>query len=752
MKTPLASQLAQQGNVLVIAISLVAMTATLVGTGIVLNANMMRNADRSQQYLRAQALAAGALEALYGQWRPMAPNTPLNSGNPPAIAGITAPSVSGITSGMVQLVKPTLSVSSNGTLQHLPMAAGTQPDRALLATNSSVPNYKATATVQFPSSRGTVRMTASQIFRYSGRAPTDWAIIEFVPERLDQGTRRIGGALEIHPGPRMNVEKVHTNGILYTAHTSLYLEDATTFGGDWFIAYHPLNTGRGAPSSGPVYPNNLPPVKGDRQTFFNINPHELELGVNPSDRDQFDSNPSNDNLNNDSYREMLEAPYTAHSDPLNKPGQISQRPYDQASIKIQIEADNTLRVFKRNSTEVFPGDPLYNTIFKAINPLKDVNSIVTNPSNPSYRKLTSSDFQTIRDNRTGGNVRLTSLDVLTLTKALQGGEVNSSTGAVVIPNLSKYSFGYPLDDYGNPINPADDNTRPVVDPNPSNPTLPDGWNGAIHFEDKSANYSTGNHRGLRLRRGGQLPKIKRTGVGGDGTLVGLTIITPNPAYIEGDFNTGTTYNNGVYDSMPDDRPVTQPSSNRSPNSNNSLFDGANRIVSGYQDTNAVYTDAAGVNHPIIPPAAIMADAVNILSNAWYDSNSTNGLNSRVAAHTTVNAAIIAGVVPTGARDAEGQIAGYSGGAENYPRFLESWTNKTFTYHGSMIMAFESEQAFVRWGKSNVYNAPDRRWFHEDSFKTFTLNGVPVNNPPPLLPQRIYSFPRSPIIIENFAIN
>lgn len=736
----------QKGNVLVIAISLVAMTAALVGTGIILNTNMMRNADRSQQFLRAQALATGALDALYAQWRPIASSNPLNVGNPPAVAGITPPAVTGIASGMVQLVKPTLSLDANGALQQVPMAVGVQPDRSILSGNSSVPNYKATASVQFPSSRGTVSMTVSQIFRYSGRAPTDWAMIEFIPERLDEGKRLVGGALEIHPGPEMHVEKVHTNGILYTAHTSLHLEDSTTFGGDWFIDYHPLDQSHGNPSSGPAYPTDLPPIQGDRQTFFDINPHELELGVNPGDRD---ANPNNDN-----YREMLDAPVAGHSDPLHKSGEVSQRPYDQASVKIQIETGNRLRVYKRDNTEVLPGDPLYNAIYKAINPLKDVNAIVTDPSDSAYGKIAASDFQTIRDNRTGGDVKVTSLDVLTLTKALEGGEVDSSTGAVIVPDLSKYSFGYPLDDTGTPINASQDNSRPVVDPDPSHPTLPDGWNGAIHFEDKTASYSSGQHRGLRLRRGGQLPKIKRTGVGGDGTLVGLNVITPNPAYIEGDFNTGTTYNNGVYASLPDDRPATQPSSNRAPNSNNNLFDSANRIVSGYEDSDIVYIDQNGVQHPVIPPAAITADAVNILSNAWTDSNSFNGLNSRVAAHTTVNAAIISGVVPTGARDAQNKITSYSGGAENYPRFLENWTGKTFTYHGSMIMAFESEQAFVRWGKSNVYNPPDRRWFHEDSFKTLThkSSGLPVNNPPPLLPQQIYSFPRSPIVIESFVIN
>ena len=36
--------------------------------------------------------------------------------------------------------------------------------------------------------------------------------------------------------------------------------------------------------------------------------------------------------------------------------------------------------------------------------------------------------------------------------------------------------------------------------------------------------------------------------------------------------------------------------------------------------------------------------------------------------------------------------GYSGGLNNFPRFLEDWTNKTFTYTGSMIELFNSQIA------------------------------------------------------------
>src|SRR6185436_10995830 len=85
------------------------------------------------------------------------------------------------------------------------------------------------------------------------------------------------------------------------------------------------------------------------------------------------------------------------------------------------------------------------------------------------------------------------------------------------------------------------------------------------------------------------------------------------------------------------------------------------------------------------PAAVLADAVTILSTAWDDLNSAKVLGSRNAGDTTVNVAIQAGIVPTG-------NGYYSGGVENFPRFLESWSGRTFTYNGSMVVMYPSKIA------------------------------------------------------------
>jgi hypothetical protein len=76
----------------------------------------------------------------------------------------------------------------------------------------------------------------------------------------------------------------------------------------------------------------------------------------------------------------------------------------------------------------------------------------------------------------------------------------------------------------------------------------------------------------------------------------------------------------------------------------------------------------------------------------------------------VNTAIMSGNVPT----ANGN---YSGGAENFPRFMEDWSSSTLTYYGSMVELYASEQATGLWGQGNVYNPPTRAWYYDNFFQT-----------------------------------
>ena len=192
-----------------------------------------------------------------------------------------------------------------------------------------------------------------------------------------------------------------------------------------------------------------------------------------------------------------------------------------------------------------------------------------------------------------------------------------------------------------------------------------GFNQIIYISDTSA--SSTARRGIKLINGAKMPNQ------------GLTVASNNPVYLQGDFNTGGVNGPGA----------TGPAGPASNNASNPT----SPTVNGYTRQ----------------PCLIASDAINVLSNAWTDPSSTQSLSVRVASNTTINAAFLAGIVPS----ANGN---YSGGAENFPRFLEDWTNKTFTYYGSMVELYSSTQATGIWGQSNVYGAPTRQWYFDTGFR------------------------------------
>jgi hypothetical protein len=110
------------------------------------------------------------------------------------------------------------------------------------------------------------------------------------------------------------------------------------------------------------------------------------------------------------------------------------------------------------------------------------------------------------------------------------------------------------------------------------------------------------------------------------------------------------------------------------------------------------------------PAAVIADAVNLLSNAWDNSKPVQGFWVPAASDTTYNMAIITGQVPT--PDGGGP---YSGGWENLPRFHENWSGKRCTIRGSFINLWRSYISDGLWGQPGVYEPPIRDWNYDTDF-------------------------------------
>src|SRR5207244_10886853 len=197
--------------------------------------------------------------------------------------------------------------------------------------------------------------------------------------------------------------------------------------------------------------------------------------------------------------------------------------------------------------------------------------------------------QAIQDNREGTYVRLATLDVSSLTTNINNGTLTTSNNA---------NSGMVL----------------YIKDTTTNGT------GVSSKIGGSGSTVTTTDRAIRLKDGSTLPSS------------GLTVVSENPVYIQGDYNTG----------------------GNNPPSDTGTF--TSPTVSGYTRKNS----------------AVFADAINILSSAWVDTNSTQSTPNRVATSTTVNTALVTGEVPSG-------NGNYSGGGENFVRYLEDWTSKRFTY-------------------------------------------------------------------------
>lgn len=590
MKTQTQSN--TSGTAIILVISIMATLMVIVGVAAEYTSSIHRNVARTNTLGNAIAVADGCIDQSFAYWRQIS-KTPGKQfpatddlENIPVPTGTLFPQIKNFSATSDDYDD---SLSSPPTVQqykvvalnpqYVPMSDAAKPTKQMgQGPDSVIYNYLATAYVTLPALRGNVVAKVQRIFQKKQESPWNWAIFYNDP-------------LEIHPGPEFHVTGwVHTNSDLYTGHNTLWFDEKVTYGGDWTVGF---KSGDGQHPEQPASPHysQSPSLDNDHEPF----------DVAPSVFSSTDNNP-----NNDSYRELIEPPDTSYSDPLS-----NERYYNQAGITIEVTATNSVVMRNSNGTVV------------------DSNSKGNDKKLYDMFKDAVSTNQTIQDNREQASVRLATLDVSKLIKS--DGKWDS-----------------------------------------------DKFNGVIYMYDSSAAANgVGAKRGVRVKNGAYIP---------DG---GLTVASANPVYLQGDFNTGDTgtsvpsnvansYNN------PDAPPDPQ--------------------SSGYARQ----------------PCSIVADAVNVLSNSWNDANSTASVGSRVASNTTINAAIVSGIVPSGISSNN-----YSGGAENFPRFLEDWSAAYLTYYGSMVELYKSQQSIGTWGHANVYNPPTREWFFDKNFRRNTPPGSPL---------------------------
>jgi hypothetical protein len=126
-------------------------------------------------------------------------------------------------------------------------------------------------------------------------------------------------------------------------------------------------------------------------------------------------------------------------------------------------------------------------------------------------------------------------------------------------------------------------------------------------------------------------------------------------------------------------------------------------------------------------AAVMADAVTLLSSSWNDNTSLTSPNNpanRVAATTWYRMAILSGKGPSFPRPTAGgppQDFGTDGGVHNFLRYIERWSGQTLNYLGAIASFYYNRQAVGTYKCcTTVYSPPTRAYTFDTSFLTPSL--------------------------------
>ncbi len=153
------------------------------------------------------------------------------------------------------------------------------------------------------------------------------------------------------------------------------------------------------------------------------------------------------------------------------------------------------------------------------------------------------------------------------------------------------------------------------------------------------------------------------------------------------------------------------------------------IQGDYNASNSVGAFSPDPSNKCHVPAAVYADAVTLLSNAWTDSEtftSPTNVGSRPGtSNTWFRVAVIAGknisfplpnfTIPA----APPQDFGTDGGTHNFLRYIENW-GSTLNYLGSMVSFYYAQQATGVYKCCNtVYSPPTRNYAYDSDFTKIT---------------------------------
>ena len=610
------------GSGLLAVIFTMSIVAGLVAAVYSVTSNQVNVARREVNRSAAITYGDGVIESLFDQWRDAMINVTNATDRAGGQTNAALASTLTLPSSTTLPPPPGVTVLSWSVTAQTPLLAPTTdaagrptPENG---TNSALRvriHYLATVTIQYyvPSNFRTV--TLQRDFVRAGRNLFDNFFFGTQPK------------VEFHPGPAMYVSgTAYVGGDLFTAHNSLHFTKDVTYTGTHTLGFRPedsrfgtetpdITTG-GSTSAGldDNWDPNSPPSYGSQQKLLDT--QLANLDPNFLDDPRANDTDSDGNNNNDGFHEMIEEQNTvtaSNPDPLQLDSATSERLSQNADYRIYVNAANAVTVYKGAS-----GSALAST---SADYIAITGALTTNTA--------------IKDVREGDNVRVVAMDVSKINTALATSKISDSVGGGdgLLLYVRDTSAGSSV------------STKVVNSSSGATTTV-----------------TSTSRRGIKLTKGATLPGS------------GLTVVTPNIAYIQGDYNTGSTSS-------------TQPASNTT-STYTPPVDNPSPNVTGYNRA----------------PSAVVADAVNVLSNAWNDANSLLSQSSRVASNTTINTAVVAGNVPT-------TTTSYSGGIENFSRFHENWSGRYLTIYGALALLYDSMQAIGPWSAAD-YTPPNRRWYYD----------------------------------------
>ena len=623
------------GSGLLVVLFSMCVIAALVAAIYSVTSSQVNIARREVSRAAATTYGDGVMESLFDQWRTAMISVSNATDRASGLTNAALSATLALPSSTTLPPPAGVSVLSWSVTAQTPMLASTTdaagrpiPENGTNSSQRLRLYYLATVTIQYYVPANYRTVTLQRTFVRAGRNVFDNFFFGTQPK------------VEFHPGPPMYVSgTVYVGGDLFAAHDSLHFTQDVTYTGTMNLDFRPEDSRYGtetpsltaASAPGVNWPTGNAPRYGTQQKLFDTQLSKLD----PNFIDDPSSNDTNSdgNNNNDGFHELIEEQNTVGStnpDPLQLDSTTSERLASNADYRVYVNASNAVSIYKGSSTTPLATS---NAEYIAIN-----GALTTNTA--------------LKDVREGDNVRVVTMDVGKITAAAAAGTIKDSanSGDGMLFYIKDTSAGTSV-------------STKVVDSS----------------SGSSTSVTSTSRRGVKLVNGAKLPSV------------GLSIVTANIAYIQGDYNTGAT--SSVKPASNTATSYTPPTDNPSP------------VVTGYNRA----------------PAAVVGDAVNVLSNAWNDANSLQSISSRAATSTTINTAIIAGNVPT-------TTASYSGGIENFVRFHEDWSNDYLTIYGALALLYDSEQATGLWNSAD-YSPPNRRWYYDTNLQD--------HNPPGFRLARVY---------------